>query len=262
MRRAAVVTRDEPHDGPLSARLRELGLAVLWWPVVRVSPVQDPAPLEAALAQVSRLDWIVFTSRHAAEAVARHLPARPERLRIAAVGGSTAAALRAYGWVPDVVPEHPSAESLVVALAPLIRPGTRVLFPSSSRALPVLPAGLRKLGAEVLEVEAYRVGAAPLDVDACQACIDRGAVGAVTFTSPSCVDELEQALGRERFGRLLASASAIALGPTTSRALTERGFECILARPPTLEGLAATTYRELAAGGDRDESMRRSNPRP
>ncbi len=245
MTRAAVVTRDEPREGPLSARLRELGLEVLWWPVVRISPAQNPAPLAAALAQVSRLDWIVFTSRHAVEPVTGRLPVRPERLRVAAVGASTAAALRACGWAPEVVPPQASATDLLAALGPLIRPGTRVLFPRSSRALPVLPAGLRRLGAQVLEVEAYRTDAAPLDVDACRATIEREAVGAVTFTSPSCVEELEQALGHEYFERLLSSSAAIALGATTGQALAERGFPAVLARPPTLEGLAATTHQVL-----------------
>jgi uroporphyrinogen III methyltransferase / synthase len=245
MKRTVVVTRDEPADGPLSAHLRALGLQVLSWPVVRVAPVEDAAPLEAALSEAARLDWIVFTSRHAVEAVAARLGVRPEHLRIAAVGASTASALGEHGWTPNVVPEQPSAAGLLVALTPLIRPGARVLFPASSRVLPVLTAGLRRLGAEVLQIEAYRTDPAALDVDACRRCIEREAVAAVTFTSPSCVEELEHALGPEHFARLLASSSPIALGPTTGRALAQRGFEPVLAQPPTLEGLAATTYRNL-----------------
>jgi uroporphyrinogen-III synthase len=240
------VTRDEPQDGPLGTRLRELGLEVLWWPVVRMAPSADPAPLQAALDQAAHLDWIVFTSRHAVRPVTARLPAPPQRVRIAALGTSTAAALRAHGWAPEVVPEQASAESLVAALAPLIERGARVLFPASSRALPVLAAGLRQLGAEVLQVEAYRTDPGSLDAGACRAYIERDAVGAVTFTSPSCVDELEQALGREHFDRLLSRSSAIALGPTTGRALAERGFKPVLARPSTLEGLAITTYRQLS----------------
>jgi len=247
MTRAAVVTRDEPREGPLSARLRDFGLEVLSWPVVRILPAQDPAPLEAALQELSGFNWIVFTSRHAVEPVAGRLSARPERLRIAAVGASTAAALRDRGWVPDVVPEQASAESLLGTLTPYIHPGTRVLFPASSRALPVLPAGLRQLGAQVLEVEAYRTAAAPLDIEACRRSIEHGAVGAVTFTSPSCVEELEHALGRGFFTRLLSTAVAVALGETTGRALAQRGFEAVMARPPTLEGLAATTREALSA---------------
>jgi uroporphyrinogen-III synthase len=242
---AVVVTRDEPHDGPLSARLRELGLEVLWWPVVHVTPAADPAALQTALEQIEQFDWIVFTSRHAVDPVTARVPSPPERARIAAVGAATAAVLRARGWTAAVVPDQASAGSLLTALTPLIAPGARVLFPASSRALPTLAAGLRQLGAEVVQVEAYRTDCTALDVDACRAYIERAAVGAVTFTSPSSVDELEQALGREHFERLLASSAPIVLGSTTGRALARRGFRAVLAEPATLEGLAATTYRQL-----------------
>jgi len=243
--RAVVVTRDEPHDGPLSAHLRALGLEVLWWPVVHVAPAPEPGALQSALEQIERFDWVVFTSRHAVEPVTSRVPVPPQRTRIAAVGTATAAVLRARGWSATVVPDQASAESLLTELAAHIRPGTRVLFPASSRALPALATGLRQLGAEVVQVEAYRTVGNALDVDACRACIERAAVGAVTFTSPSCVEELEHALGSEHFERLLASSAPIVLGTTTGRALARRGFQAVLAEPATLAGLAATTYRQL-----------------
>jgi len=260
--RAVVVTRDEPRDGPLCASLRARGLEVLWWPVVRIAPPADPRPLEEALARAAELDWIVFASRHAVEAVVSRCPS-PPCAHIAAVGTATAAALRESGWTPEVVPAEAHAEALVAALAAEVRPGTRVLLPASSRALPALGEGLRRLGAQVLQVEAYRNEAAPLDVDAVRAAIDARAIGAVTFTSPSCVEELERALGREIFEHLLTRrrtavrpqgdasvngggpAFAIALGPTTAGALSARGIEPVLASAATLDALAATTSQIL-----------------
>ncbi len=242
---AVVVTRDEPRDGPLSTRLRELGLEVLSWPVVHVGPPADPTRLDAALSEAATLDWIVFASRHAVRAVTARLPSPPKGVRVAAVGARTAEALRERRWRPAIVPEQASAAALVAALAPVMARGARVLFPASSRALPLLAAGLRELGAEVHQVEAYRTDAAGLDVSACRSWVDRGAVGAVTFTSPSCVEELDCALGRAHFERLLSGCSAVTLGTTTARALAEHGFESVLAQPATLEGLAVTTYRHL-----------------
>ena len=77
-------------------------------------------------------------------------------MRIAAVGSRTAESLRAQGWPTHIVPHVTNAAGLVAALAPSLAPGTQVLFPASSRALPTLAAGLEQLGAEVLQVEAYR----------------------------------------------------------------------------------------------------------
>ncbi len=240
------MTRDESRDGPLSTRLRDLGLEVLLWPVVRVAPPADPTGLEAALSRAAELDWIVFASQSAVSAVTARLPSPPQGLRVAAVGARTAAALVERGWPTDIVPEQASAAALVAALAPVMQRGARVLFPASSRALPTLAAGLRELGADVRQVEAYRTNSASLDLNVCRSAIDQGAVGAVTFTSPSCVDELDRVLGRTHFERLLSGSSAITLGSTTARSLAEHGFESVLAQPATLEGLAATTCRQLS----------------
>ncbi|HTV52476.1 MAG TPA: uroporphyrinogen-III synthase [Steroidobacteraceae bacterium] len=245
-----VVTRDEPENGPLSEALRGLGLAVRRWPVVRSAAPADAAPLAAALAHLAEVDWIVFTSRHAVSAVAAELahlrlgmPAHG--VRIAAVGERTAAALRERHWPLDLLPEEASAEALVRALVAQLSPGARVLFPASSRALPTLPEGLRAHGIEVIQVEAYRTESAPLDAASCHREIERGDIGAVTFTSPSTVIELDRALGAGYFDRLLEDAATVALGATTARALAARGHVCALAAPTTLAGLAATTYRLL-----------------
>jgi uroporphyrinogen-III synthase len=242
-----VVTRSETGDGPLSSELRNLGLPVLLWPAVSVA-MADLGPLEAALARVDSYQWVVFASRHAVAAVTQLKAAQPGNLKVAAVCHATAQVLRQRGWSVDLLPEDSNAAALVEAFeaAKVIGPGTRILFPASSRALPTIAAGLRQLGAEVLQVEAYRTeSASSLDVADCRSWIDRGGIGAVTFASPSAVDELEHALGKEDFKRLLTAAAAVAIGPTTAKALTERGHTPALAQSATLQGLAQTTHRIL-----------------
>ena len=129
--------------------------------------------------------------------------------------------------------------------------GARILFPASSRALPTIAAGLKQLGAEVIQVEAYRTeSSGALDVENCRSWIAGGSIGAVTFASPSAVDELEHALGKGDFDRLLSAAAAVAIGPTTARALTERGHTPALAESATLQGLAHTTHRLLQTRQD------------
>ena len=241
MSQAVVVTRDEPADGPLASELRRLGLTVLSWPVLRITPPAEPAPLAHALTSLADYDWIVFASRHAVAAVVAATAA--PRARVAAVGERTAQALRAAGWPVHVVPAGAaSAQSLLAVLEGRVAPGERVLLPASSRALPMLAEGLRRLGAHVQQVEAYAARPAVLDATAL-ALVDEDALGAVTFTSPSAVQELEQLLGTARFDRLLQAACALTLGATTARALAARGYESVLAQPADLAGLARTTQR-------------------
>jgi len=244
-----VVTRAEEHDGPLCTELRSLGLPVLVWAAIRVLPA-DTAPLDAALSRANSFDWIVFTSRHAVAAVTARVPAPPQGVRIAAVGRATATVLKQHGWPVDLVAAEASAAGLVTAFASAGVPsGARILYPASSRALPTLAAGLTHLGAEVSMVEAYRtVSGAALDVEDCRAWIARRGVGAVTFASPSAVVELEGALGPEDFARLLGSAPAVAIGPTTARALTDLGYPSTLAETATLRALARASLQALRAG--------------
>jgi len=206
----------------------------------------DDTALTAALAAVQDFRWIVFASRHAVAAVLERLPAAPAGVRIAAVGQATALTLRQRGWPVNLVPEEASAAALVAAFAAQWTPadaGARILFPASSRALPTIAAGLSQLGARVLQVEAYRTEAVTLDLAECRAWIARGAIGAVTFASPSAVTELAQALGEEDFERLLSDAAAVAIGRTTARELSARGHAAVVAESATLHGLALTTLR-------------------
>ena len=246
-----VVTRSEARDGPLSTELRNLGLPVLLWPAVTVE-MAETGPLEAALADITSFQWIVFASRHAVAAVTDLMATPPLGVRIAAVGQATAQVLRQRGWPVDLLPTEANAAALVdaFAAAPAVE-GARILFPASSRALPTIAAGLKQLGANVTQVEAYRTESSnALDVENCRTWIARGTIGAVTFASPSAVDELEHALGKDDFDRLLSAAAAVAIGPTTARALTDRGHTPALAESATLQGLAHTTHRLLQTRQD------------
>ena len=244
-----VVTRAEERDGPLSSELRSLGLSVLVWAAVRVLPT-DTTHLDQALSHADSFDWIVFSSRHGVAAVTARLSSPPRHVRVAAVGRATAAVLKRHGWPVDLLAAEPGAAGLVAAFAASgCAPGARILHPASSRVLPALASGLAQLGAKVTTVEAYRtVSGTALDLEDCRSWIAREAVGAVTFASPSAVTELESALGKEDFARLLGTAPAVAIGPTTARALTERGYAPTLAESATLQGLARTSLRAMHTG--------------
>ncbi len=250
-----VVTRAETADGPLSSQLKSLGLPVLLWPAVSTAATAT-GRLDCELERIREFDWIVFASRQAVAAVLERVAVRPPALKVAAVGQATAQVLSQRGWAVDLLPDDANAAGLVAAFearlsqtrASAQKP--RVLFPASSRALPTIAAGLSQLGAEVVQVEAYRTEPASLDVAACRSWIARDGIAAVTFASPSAVIELERSLGKEDFNRLLATAAAVAIGPTTARELAGRGRSAVLAESATLQGLARTTYRLLQARHD------------
>lgn len=237
-----VVTRPEAQDGPLSSQLRGLGLTVLNWAAIQIMPT-DSRDLDEALQRARSFDWVVFASRHAVDAVVERLPEAPAGVRIAAVGPATAQLLRECGWPVDVMSEEGTAAALVEAFARHGCEDARVLYPASSRALPTLAEGLTRLGAKLHQVEAYRTEPTTLDVEECRTWIARDGIAAVTFASPSAVIELERALGKPDFDRLLTHAGAIVIGPTTGRVIASRGYTPVYAESPTLPGLASATYQ-------------------
>src|SRR5262249_38341009 len=57
-----LVTRPRHQAGSLARRLEELGAEAILLPAVEVREPADWAPVDRALADLSRFDWLVFTS--------------------------------------------------------------------------------------------------------------------------------------------------------------------------------------------------------
>ena len=233
-----VVTRAEASDGPLSAQLRSLGLKVLLWPAVEVTVQRHSRRWMQALQKLGEFDWIVFASRNAVAAVMSRVPVQPPTCSVAAVGTRNragAASARLAAWISCRTKRMPARSSS--AFAPLAKAGMRVLFPASSRALPTIiegPRAARRRGhaGRGLSHRARRARRRR----AAASWIERDAIGAVTFASPSAVD---RARTRARQGGLrsaAADAAAVAIGPTTARALSDAAARRSSPKPPPCAG--------------------------
>jgi uroporphyrinogen-III synthase len=233
------VTREEGDEATLATLLRDRGATIVSWPAIRWAPA-DPGPLDAALARLGAFHWVVLTSPRAVEAVAGRDPTWPPSLRLAAVGGATRAAAEARGWPVHVVPSIQTAEALVAALAGAgVGAGARVLFPASELARDTLETGLRRLGAEVVRVTAYRTVPAELNREACARALAAGEVQVISVASPSAVEGLKAALGDRLFATAAASTVMAAIGPTTGAAARAAGVDRVIeASDHSLAGLA------------------------
>jgi uroporphyrinogen III methyltransferase/synthase len=255
--RGVAITHSEAAPGRLERRLAALGATVHRWSAVSIVEPRNPEPLDAALADLSVYDWLVFASPHAAESVAARCAAPALRPRVAAVGRATAASLTQLGWPVDLVPREFSAAGLVAAFAAAGEAqSTHILLPESAIARAELSAGLTALGAAVERVVAYETVPRALD----RAALDTCRVDAVTFASPSAAAALAAALGDDSWRALPSRAAIVAIGPTTARALADRGATPdAIAEPHTFDGLAAAVVDALAR---RDSLPSNSGPRP
>ena len=194
---------------------RHLG-ELIHTPLIEIADPYDWCPLDAALDELAAYSLVVFASRYAVAALVERLLGRggDARLladaRLAAIGRSTGAALRARGLAADIVARDEHSSGLLAALrAAGALAAERVLLPCSSLADDTLPDALRAAGAEVTAVTAYR------NVPALEpARVDLASLDAVLLTSPSTVEAFRGLYGT----RLPAPLALWCRGPRTLRA--------------------------------------------
>jgi uroporphyrinogen III methyltransferase/synthase len=223
----------------LRRRLGGLGADVLAQPAIRITDPPDWGPVDAALERLDQYDWLVFSSANGVDYLFRRLLARGgdlrrlARVKLAAIGSGTAERLARWHLRADVVPEEFVAESLAEALIGDAR-GRRFLVARASRGRLVLGAALERAGAHVDQVVVY----GSVDVEQPDAAVARalaaGDIDWVTVTSSATARSLARL-----YGAALGTARFASIGPLTSAALRELGYEpAVEASPHTTGALA------------------------
>jgi uroporphyrinogen-III synthase len=240
--RRVLVTRAAGQASKLSEALRALGAEPVEVPVLEIRPPVSYEAFDAALGQINRYDWLVFTSLNAVPAfhirsMDLGISLAELRPRVAAIGKSTAQAIESLLRVRvSLTPEDYVAESLVAALKNRVA-GKRVLLARAAVARDVIPDALRTAGAQVDVVEAYR-NVLPEDAPEALRAALAGRIDAVTFTSSSSVTHLKEAAEKAGIAFPFAGVKAISIGPITSATLRAEGWApAAEATPSDIPGL-------------------------
>jgi uroporphyrinogen-III synthase len=227
--RRIVVTRAAQQSGGLRERLEQQGAEVLLLPTIEIVPPDSYAPLDDVLRQVGDFDWLVVTSANAVRVMDERLTALGlgvqslGHVRCAAVGPSTADAMRRMGLAVDVVPERYVGEALADALADRVR-GQRVLLVRAAAARDVVPDALLAAGATLTVVDAYRTVVPADAVGRARAVFsDEPLPDAVVFTSGSTVTHLLDVL-RDAGLACPREVACVSIGPVTSAAVRDAGL--------------------------------------
>lgn len=231
-----VVTRAAHQAEELAKPLRELGAEVILVPVIGIAPPGDPEPLRDAAMRPDEYDWIIFTSANAVHSFAAELPGSPAdyKVSVAAVGSATREAAERHGFNVRLIPQRYVAESLVDAFNAQELQGRRILIPSAAVTRDVIPAELRKRGAHVDVVEAYRNMAPPEAAERAANVFREPYPDWVTFASSSAVDNLVRLIGAAP----LRSVRIATIGPVTSATVRKHGLAIKAeADPHTIAGL-------------------------
>jgi uroporphyrinogen-III synthase len=247
-----VVTRARQQASRLRNELEARGASVIELPTIEIVPPDSYEPLDAALRDLRRYQWLIVTSANTARALSERLAllgvefSSVSGIRVVAVGAATAAALQEAGFRVDLVPPRYVAESVVDLLRDQVG-GMRVLLARAAMARDVIPDELRRLGAMVDVVDAYRT-----IVPEGSAALVREVFGkarppdAVTFTSSSTATNFFHLFREAGFSAVPAGVRALSIGPITSATLRELGWEpAAEAERHDVDGLIRAVVRSL-----------------
>ncbi len=241
-----VVTRPAGQSTAMTASLRDLGADVIELPAIEIIAPEDTQPIERAIRELSDYQWLIFTSANGVEGFCNALDNsswdwRDLRAQIAVIGPATRAAVEAMHLKVDVMAEEFVAESLAESLSESDVAGKRVLLPRAAVARDTLPEDLRRKGASVDVVEAYR-SVAPENLTAHAADVLTGGRRPdwITFTSSSTVTNIVHAAP----AGALTGIKVATIGPVTSATARKLGLTVTVeASAYTAEGVVASILK-------------------
>lgn len=243
--RRILVTRARHQAQELAGRLRRQGAIVLSVPSIAIRPPRSFRPLDRALRNAGRYDWLILTSVNGVQAMFSRLrrqrisARRLRHLKVAAIGPATRAAVERRGLRVHVMPEEYVAESVVRALRRRVK-GKRVLLVRARVARDVLPTALRRAGAKVEVLEAYQTIVPPKSRRLLGDALRSHRPDWVTFTSSSTARNFALLVGTGRVRWALQGIRVASIGPVTSKTLRDLGVRVnVQARSYSIPGLVA-----------------------
>lgn len=194
-----VVTRPRGQANELAQNITRLGGKPLLFPLLEIVPVSDTKVLTTLAQNLQCYDLLVFISPNAVKYGMATLIGIPPNVRIAAVGQSSAQALRELGVGNVIAPtERFDSEALLVLPELQNVSGWRVAILRGDAGREVLGETLKLRGAQVEYVTCYQRSKPETDATELLA----GKADALTVTSSEALGHLWQMLGeldRARF---------------------------------------------------------------
>ncbi|MBP1727855.1 MAG: uroporphyrinogen-III synthase / uroporphyrinogen-III C-methyltransferase, partial [Deltaproteobacteria bacterium] len=229
--RNILVTRAADQAGEFSRLLALHGARVFECPTISLVEPDSLAELDTAIAAITSYDWLILTSGNAVRRFFGRLYERGRdaralaACRVAAVGPKSAAAVREYGIIPDLVPADYKAEGVVAEFGRLDIAGKKILFPRADKSRELIPSALAAMGACVSAPVIYCNRLPETLPQEALLALEERRIDCVTFTASSTAENLSAMLGENRFLRLLDGVKVASIGPITTRTCLELGLQ-------------------------------------
>ncbi len=228
--RRIVVTRTREQASQLGEALAEQGADVMTLPTIRLVPPTDKQEFAAAVVDSRHYDWLIFSSPNGVKRFFEAFFAVYEDIRelggarLAAVGAATAAELKKYGLMVDVMPRKAVAEELIAEFDRRADEfggiaNVTMLWVHSEKGRDIIYKELMKRQAIVDECVAYNTVPETEDPTGARARLESEGADWLTFASSSAVHNF-MAMGIA----LPKGCRVASIGPVTTATLAEYGL--------------------------------------
>lgn len=254
--RRVLVTRPRHQAAGMLRKLELLGAVPYHLAPVEIREPADWSAVDSAIRKLAadEFEWIVFSSANGVHALLKRLFTLGKdvralgRVKLAAIGPKTAAALRDYHLTADAVPATFNSEALAEKLLPAVK-GQRILLARANRGRDVLPTELAKVAA-VEEVAVYDQTDSVDPTDEAFAALRRGEINFVTLSSGNIARAvLAEFDDTTRLRVERHEIQLVAISPETGRVVRELGYPVAAeANEFTAEGLIRAVVAAASAG--------------
>ncbi len=253
--RCVMITRPRLQSGSFVRGLEDLGAEVIECPTIEVIPPESYVPLDRTIQGLEEYDWIVFTSVNGVREFLNRLQclgkdgSALEGIRLAAIGPETAREIASHGIQVEFVPAEYRAEGILLGLNPAEVEGKRFLLPRAATARDILPRTLKKWGAEVDVVQAYRTVPAKGSAAILSGVMSEHKVDMIAFTSSSTVKHFVDLISPVEMRKFFNVVAVACIGPITKGTAESNGIRVdVLAKEYTVPGLIEAMVEYFTTG--------------
>ncbi|MFQ5834505.1 MAG: hydroxymethylbilane synthase [bacterium] len=245
-----LITRPEAQAKNLVGLLEDQGAEVIEFPTIKISSLNGYQKLDLAIERLSDYEWIIFTSPNGVDHFWRRMKMKGRdarslsKLKIGAIGPKTAVKLENMGITADFLPDEYSSQGIIKGIEKFKIKGKKVLLPRADIAPSRLPNGLKKLGARVEEVAAYKTHLSKGENFAIlKNRLKNRKIDIIIFTSSSTVRNFVKLIGDVDLG----GARVACIGPITAREAEKSGIKPDIVPPEyTIEALVEEIINVLS----------------
>jgi len=252
--RRVAVTRARDQTSELATRLIGLGAGVIELPLIAVTKAVDKETLADVLTELGSYDWIVFTSGNGVRFFFEEFHRIFDdiralgMLRFAAVGDTTAAAIRAQHLRVECQPTVATGDALadeLIATGSL--DSAKILVVTGNLNRDTLVKKLEEARAIVDRLQVYRTEKTDLSTDAVAGDFRARGADAILFASSSAVQSFVDQAAALQLASGARRPLAGSIGPQTSETMRKKGLPVDFeARTPSLDSLVEALVAKLS----------------